>query len=246
MLDFATVLSLSPYSSLRILVKKFRLASDDPCEFEPHSRPLSMHLLWLNQIFHLVSFHSLVVFQLGLVEREVNSIMQKDRNKLTLQSTKKNGDGDSPCSQGNVPQRQLTQDDLCPICQEELLGSPNPLTYCKKSCGQSVHVKCMKVWADHQRVSNGEEVVKCPLCREEFGPYEELRRGIASAACRKAASQSQNIHQGTTCDNCGLSPIAGRCYRCAVCPGCCLCHQCFTSAASAHRQHEFEYKMVNG
>ena len=187
-----------------------------------------------------------VVFQLGLVEREINGIMQNDRTKRTLQSAK-NKDVDSPCNQGTVPQRPLSQEDLCPICQEELLGSPNPLTYCKMSCGQSMHVKCMKVWADHQRSSNGEEVVKCPLCREEFGPYEDLRRGVASAACRKAAaSQSQNLHQGTACDTCGEAPIAGRCYRCVVCPGCCLCHRCFTSPSTAHHQHNFEYKMVSG
>ena len=30
----------------------------------------------------------------------------------------------------------------------------------------------MKIWADHQFKSTGEEIIKCPLCRSEFGAYK--------------------------------------------------------------------------
>ena len=42
---------------------------------------------------------------------------------------------------------------------------------CRYGCGNSVHVKCMKIWAEHQR-STGETIVKCPLCRVDFGSFQ--------------------------------------------------------------------------
>lgn len=45
-------------------------------------------------------------------------------------------------------------------------------------CGNSIHIKCMKVWAEHQK-SQGETIVKCPFCREDFGPFEMLKVGYA-------------------------------------------------------------------
>jgi len=46
---------------------------------------------------------------------------------------------------------------------------------CRHGCGNNVHIKCMKVWLDHQ-VSTGEKTVKCPLCRETFGTPEQLKQ----------------------------------------------------------------------
>ena len=39
------------------------------------------------------------------------------------------------------------------------------------SCGNSMHLKCMKIWADHQK-STGATVIRCPLCREDFGSID--------------------------------------------------------------------------
>jgi hypothetical protein len=47
------------------------------------------------------------------------------------------------------------------------------------SCGNSVHIKCMKVWADHQK-SSGETQLKCPLCRENFCTFERLNEGTCA------------------------------------------------------------------
>lgn len=39
----------------------------------------------------------------------------------------------------------------------------------------------MKVWAEHQR-STGENIIKCPLCRVDFGSFqvctEEMKFGV--------------------------------------------------------------------
>ena len=38
-------------------------------------------------------------------------------------------------------------------------------------CGNNIHIKCMKVWAQHRK-SDGDNMIKCPLCRTDFGSYQ--------------------------------------------------------------------------
>ena len=126
---------------LRVLLRKFRVPRENP-----------------------------VTFQLGLVEREVNEILQgylMRQSPETDQSGASSGSHDQP-----GPQKEVGPEDVCPICQEELLGGkPLPLTYCRFGCGKSVHIKCMKIWAEHQK-STGEKIIRCPLCRENFGSFQ--------------------------------------------------------------------------
>lgn len=42
---------------------------------------------------------------------------------------------------------------------------------CRYGCGNSIHLKCMKIWADHQK-STGATMIRCPLCREDFGSLD--------------------------------------------------------------------------
>jgi E3 ubiquitin-protein ligase ZSWIM2 len=46
---------------------------------------------------------------------------------------------------------------VCPICQEGM-SVAQALTYCRKSCGNNMHVKCMKMYAEFQRSSTGTKV----------------------------------------------------------------------------------------
>ena len=194
-------------------------------------------------VFCLYFHSSVVVFQLGLIEREINEIVYS-KTKQALQKTTTFLKNDSDVGSGCVQKRPISADDVCPICQEDLLGSPKPLTYCRKSCGQSVHIKCMKIWADHQQTS-GEEIVKCPLCREEFSTYKDLQKGMISSSARKNfAIEMQNRHTDTQCVNCGMEPITGRCYKCNVCSTYFLCQQCFSLTASQH-SHGFVSRMVS-
>ena len=50
------------------------------------------------------------------------------------------------------------------------------IIYRRYGCGNNVHVKCMKVWAEHQR-STGENIIKCPLCRVDFGSFQVCKPG---------------------------------------------------------------------
>ena len=45
------------------------------------------------------------------------------------------------------------------------------ILFVRYGCGNSIHIKCMKIWAEHQK-SSGESIVKCPFCRVDFGSFE--------------------------------------------------------------------------
>lgn len=225
--------------------KKFKVLLGDvhqcTCVEHMKSKELCTHILWILLKRFRLSPDSALVFQLGLIEREINEIVYS-KTKQALQKTTTFLKNDSDVGSGCVQKRPISADDVCPICQEDLLGSPKPLTYCRKSCGQSVHIKCMKIWADHQQTS-GEEIVKCPLCREEFSTYKDLQKGMISSSARKNfAIEMQNRHTDTQCVNCGMEPITGRCYKCNVCSTYFLCQQCFSLTASQH-SHGFVSRM---
>ena len=82
-------------------------------------------------------------------------------------------------------------------------------------CGNSVHIKCMKVWAEHQQKSSQEGTIKCPMCREDFGPIDLLKTEMKNAGCPPQAAHGirQDRHIGMACGHCSKAPIEGKCYR---------------------------------
>lgn len=78
-----------------------------------------------------ITFLSLVTWQLGLVEREINDILRgittQLRKKQPVNINKKLvTDERQP-----LQQRDIKNDDVCPICQDELLDKHLPVTFCK-------------------------------------------------------------------------------------------------------------------
>ncbi|KAM6307365.1 E3 ubiquitin-protein ligase ZSWIM2 [Aegotheles albertisi] len=65
--------------------------------------------------------------------------------------------------------KEIDEEDVCPIFQE-LLKKRLPITYYRYSCGNNIHIKCMKTWVDHQYELENDAVVKCPLCKEKIAP----------------------------------------------------------------------------
>ena len=93
-----------------------------------------------------------VTWQLGLVEREINELL---RGLLTRQQATRPSRtaATSAAKDGRqqLEQRPISDEDVCPICQEEFLEKHEPVTFCKYGCAQNVHIKCMKIWAEHQK-----------------------------------------------------------------------------------------------
>lgn len=178
-----------------------------------------------------------VIWQLGLVERQITELL---RGYLSQQSPTPSRIPRSSLEPVPIPQREIGPDDVCPICQDDLLeASRAALTYCRFGCGKSVHVKCMKIWSDHQK-STGERIICCPLCREEFGPILSLAK---TGQSRLTGSEQLCRHLGSTCSSCQVCPVVGKCYKCCFCADYYLCHACYSSN-QIHTAHPFHFRQV--
>lgn len=157
----------------------------------------------------------------------------KTRQKNNQQKDKHDG------GQNDIVQREIGEEDVCPICQDNFMEKRIPVTYCRLSCGNNVHIKCMKIWADHQK-SNGETQLKCPLCRENFSTFEMLEQEFRNNKLFKLEKHA--IHHGLACDFCKATPINGKCYKCNQCKDFYLCQACFNT--DHHKEHLFLFREV--
>jgi len=226
------------------LDRKFKVFLGDQhsctCQTFMKEKELCVHILWVMLKKFRIPKENQIIFQLSLVEREINEVMRGCHTRSN-RVERKDSERSSALSDNRekLKQKEIETEDVCPICQEEFLQQPEPLTYCKYGCGNSVHVKCMKVWAEHQR-STGETIIKCPLCRVDFGSFQELMDEFHKSSRRKTRAERQDLHLGATCKKCRVCPIAGKCYRCVVCADYHLCHNCF--ATDTHTQHSFQFR----
>ncbi|XP_059822802.1 E3 ubiquitin-protein ligase ZSWIM2 isoform X1 [Hypanus sabinus] len=222
---------------------------------------LCKHICWvLLKKFRLPRDHE-CAFQLGLVDREIEILLQNLHIDETAQfptrnsNVKQNVEG----AIGDVLQKEIYPEDICPICQEELLKKKQPVTYCSNcvgqvlqyilfhnfdlyTCGNSVHIKCMRIWVEHQTKIENAATIKCPLCREEFAPLSLLQEEFRNSTKFTTVAERERLdrHLGIPCNKCGICPIQGKCYRCLSCPDFHLCQKCFPCLS--HPQHEFTFR----
>ncbi|XP_074520915.1 E3 ubiquitin-protein ligase ZSWIM2 isoform X2 [Halichoeres trimaculatus] len=202
------------------------------------------HICWLLlRKFRIPQEHE-YSFQPGLVERQILEILhglhQTKTHRMQNDPPPTSGTpsqaitGPDP---GSVRRKVIQAQDVCPICQEELLEKKQPVCYCRFGCGNNVHISCMKVWADHQKLSDREETVKCPLCREEFSSLKLLQGQVKNAARLFTAAEREKAerHLGVVCHSCRISPVSGTCYKCTVCRYLYLCEACVKTGS--HQQH---------
>ncbi|XP_078408031.1 E3 ubiquitin-protein ligase ZSWIM2 [Cetorhinus maximus] len=204
-------------------------------------KDLCKHICWiLLKKFRLPRGHE-YSFQLGLVDREIEILLDSLHTEQTVQPPTSKIKQDDEEIAGAVCQKEIDPEDVCPICQEELLKKKQPVTYCRYSCGNSVHIRCMKIWAEHQAKTEIETIIKCPLCREEFAPLSLLQEEYRNSTKLLAAERERlDRHLGIPCNNCQVCPIQGKCYRCLSCPDFHLCQECFPCLN--HPQHEFTFR----
>jgi len=78
-----------------------------------------------------------VSWQLGLVEREINELLrdsitrQTQRSAVRQSASSADTENKTGPAAGTVPQREIGEDDICPVCQEELLANHQPVTFCR-------------------------------------------------------------------------------------------------------------------
>tara|TARA_R110002050_G_scaffold104197_1_gene213572 strand:- start:679 stop:1917 length:1239 start_codon:yes stop_codon:yes gene_type:complete len=71
--------------------------------------------------------------------------------------------------------KKIEDDDECVICYEDLVGvNPEPLTWCRATCGTNMHAACFKKWEETALGGS----VRCPYCRADwkYSPSEEASR----------------------------------------------------------------------
>ncbi|RKO87683.1 hypothetical protein BDK51DRAFT_16435 [Blyttiomyces helicus] len=147
---------------------------------------LCVHILWVLLKIFRVPPESEFVYQLALVDREIAEVLIGRKKKVgswslilvsivltELAVLQKISVGHSP-SRGSkisagpakangLEPRSIEENDVCPICQELLLEPQSPLTHCRLGCGNSLHIKCVKVLMDHHTNTLGLDRVKCPV-----------------------------------------------------------------------------------
>jgi hypothetical protein len=81
--------------------------------------------------------------------------LRVESSKLDLyKSMKKNKNGE-------VTMKEITEEDLCPICLDEMYECGEEITYCKYSCGACIHRKCFDMFNSKQ---TGD--IKCLYCHK--------------------------------------------------------------------------------
>ncbi|XP_063964802.1 E3 ubiquitin-protein ligase ZSWIM2-like [Lytechinus pictus] len=234
--------------------KKVKVFLGDPhkctCTTFRKEKDLCKHICWVLLKKFRLERNNELSYQRGLVEREINAVLRglakkedPRRRAAAARLARNAGKGETSYSHSDgkeaLQQREITEDDVCPICQDELLGNREPVTFCRFGCAKSIHIKCMKVWADHQK-STGETVLKCPLCREDFGQIDILEAEYRNSSLQKTRAECADIHMGKACAACNQSPISGKCYKCTECRDLYLCQNCFVS--NAHSNHSFQFR----
>jgi len=230
--------------------KKFKVHLGDPhsctCNKYYKEKVPCKHICWvLLKKFHLDRYHELS-YQHGLNEREINQLLYNNTKAMKVKQKVKQNDEQQDIGDGTVQQRSITDDDVCPICQEDLLTKHQSVTYCRHGCGNNVHIKCMKVWADHQMstVATKSSNVTCPICRNDFGTYTHLCREYQNIMGDVRQLKRNNIshHIGVECNVCKMMPIKGKCFKCTSCQGYHLCNTCY-HGNNQHCHDTFVYKL---
>ncbi|XP_060113298.1 E3 ubiquitin-protein ligase ZSWIM2 [Heteronotia binoei] len=212
------------------------------CSTFGKEKDLCKHICWLLlKKFQLPRDHEYAL-KLGLAEREINYVLQGPQvtvqPKVTINCTKEM----QTAGDGSIKQKEIENEDVCPVCQDVLFRKMLPVTYCRFGCGNNIHIACMKIWADHQEGLGRDSLVKCPLCREDFAPLKLILEEFQNSKRLVTAAERQRLgrHLGIPCNNCRICPIEGNCYKCTECPEYHLCHICFRSYC--HPSHSFVFR----
>lgn len=128
------------------LSSKFKVAlggkSSCSCPGFRSDDELCTHILWVLLRKLRVPRSNPINHQKSLVPRELDQILCGARRDPGAGAAVSQSDAGSAAeARPTVTVKDVTEDDVCPICQEELLETGDPLTHCRHGCGGSVHLK---------------------------------------------------------------------------------------------------------
>nr|XP_010990058.2 E3 ubiquitin-protein ligase ZSWIM2 [Camelus dromedarius] len=225
--------------------KDFRVSLGNPhvcnCSTFLKGGELCKHICWvLLKKFKLPRNHESAL-QLGLVEGEISDLLRGIHRVQTPQQGMNNESAQIE-EDGYIKQKEIGSDDICSICQEVLLEKKLPVTFCRFGCGNSIHIKCMKILANYQDMISNTSMLKCPLCRKEFAPLKLILEEFKNSSKLVTAAEKERLdkHLGIPCNNCERFPIEGKCYKCTRCIEYHLCQECFDSCC--HPPHSFTFR----
>ncbi|KAE9018826.1 hypothetical protein PF005_g9340 [Phytophthora fragariae] len=200
---------------------------------------ICIHILFVMLKVLRVPATTPVVWQKSLIDSEIEMLLRggyREKSRPAPKSYMRKRKEEAVAAQpedADVERHELVEGEVCAICQEDM-DDNQPLTFCRKGCGNNFHVECMKVFGESRRQSK--ENIICPLCRQDWGDtaLSSLRKEIDTA------NRAPNVHKGASCRKCKTKPIRCERYRCVQCKNVDLCARCFKS--NAHSNHAFVMK----
>jgi E3 ubiquitin-protein ligase ZSWIM2 len=135
---------------------------------------LCRHLLFVMLRVMRLSPDDPLAWQLSLTEAEIQTVLKgrwewrAERKRRGTQGNEKET-GEQEAKQDGKVRRAVEAEDVCVVCQEEMLGSEGGthsggLCWCESGCGCALHARCMRVWAEHQaQTASSHQAITCPV-----------------------------------------------------------------------------------
>jgi hypothetical protein len=248
------------------------IGSEHKCSCHSNTSELCVHIYFVLLKVLRVPPDNPLCWQASLTDTDVSKVLQlrytsvrnrrhKKAKHLSLSSTLRNQHNSVSKS------RTLCRDEVCPICQEDLLPATQfkpdqdevelrereitklGLICCASGCGNAAHIKCMQVWSRHRR-SVGEPLT-CPLCRNPWSDQEvaTMYKQGYEQTLREKRKQSHDSRTTSSaaatlsCSSCKQmihrNEKQFRCVKCAS-PAATLCQACFDARKHSNSVPEDE------
>lgn len=88
---------------------------------------------------------------------QITENLRVDSHRIArFKTLKKNGNGE-------VTMRVINEEDICPICLDDMYECSDEITYCKYSCGNAIHQDCFTRYTEHRH-----DLAKCMYCHKPW------------------------------------------------------------------------------
>ncbi|XKL67914.1 hypothetical protein PGB90_003405 [Kerria lacca] len=242
--------------------KPFEVRLGDPhkctCKCYIITTDLCVHICWIILKKFQIYWADAISFQKGMSNQELRSCISGREKKCKKQSQRRltaEDDSDFVYTLSRPVRKRFRKiEDSCPICLDAYSRNDIAVVYCKYSCGNAVHARCIWMLLKHQETGSEENTIdnnmlKCPLCRGNFNTVIalklEFRQMLAKTKMKISDISVIPIHD-VSCCFCKTKPVRGNLYRCLDCCSILLCAICLSSEDFRiyHGSHNYAIKQV--